>query len=234
MSYSFTYLDVWNAAAAQYSRASDQPLQELATNIAISEMWRAYDWRGTVVQLPPFWLIPGEQDYGVPLYSLPTDFYGLREVYLVYVVNTSWPIRQKLDVVENLERTHLQDFTQSICYRPSIGGFRVHPCPTLSMAAPGYLIDGTYKKRPPKWTSANLGDKLLWDDIYFSPFVSSCVWATMKLNGNRQAALEQYDIFQQELMNATQNENLELGERVVHPTEGLGNYGNGIFTGGLW
>lgn len=231
MAFTYSYSDVWTAAAAQYSRAIDQPMQEMATNNAISEMWRAYDWRGTVAPLPPFWLVPGEQDYGVPLYALPTDFYGLREVYLVLVVNTSWPLRRKLDVVENLERTHLQDYTQSICFRPSINGFRIHPAPTFSMAAPGYLIDGTYKKRPPKWTSANYASHLLWDDIYFSPFVSACVWAAMKLSGNRQAALEQYAIFRQELQDATQNENLELGERVVHPTEGLGTLDRGVFLG---
>ena len=231
MGYTYTYLDVWNAAQAQYSRSIDQPALALATNIAINKMWQAYDWRGSVVQLAPFWLIPGCQDYGAPLYSVPTDYYGLREVYYVLLTDTTWPVRKKLDVVENLERTHMQDSIQSICYRPSIAGFRVHPAPTLSMAAPNYLIDGTYKKRPPIWTTANYGSQLLWDDIYFNAFVSACVWAAMKLTGNRQAAMEQYAIFGQDQIEATQNENLELGDRVVHPTESIGNNSRGILLG---
>lgn len=228
MAFTLSYLDVWNAAAAQYSRAVDQNATELATNIAINKMWQAYDWRGSVVQLPPFYLVPGLQDYGVPLYDVPTDFYGLREAYLVYV-NSTLPIRKKLDIVENLERTHLQDNTQSICYRPSIAGFRVHPAPTFGMAAPTYMIDGTYKRRPPKWTVASYGSALLWDDIYFNAFVSACVWAAMKLTGNRQAAMEQYAIFTQDLTEATHSENLELGERVVHPSEPLSNTGSNNF-----
>lgn len=204
-------------------------MQELATNVAISEMWRAYDWRGTVVQLPPFWLVPGQQDYGTPTYVIPDDYFGLREVYLVLLTNTTWPGRKKLDVVENLERTGMQDSPQSICYRPSIAGFRIHPAPTLSMAAPNYLIDGTYKKRPPKWTSANYASQLLWDDIYFDPFVSACVWASLKLSGQRKPALEQYAIFRQDLERAREDENLELGERVIHPAEALS-----ITDGSLW
>jgi hypothetical protein len=231
LGFTFTYRDVWSAAAAQYPRALDQPLQELATNIAINEMWKAYDWRGTVVQLPPFWLVPGDQDYGTPTYVIPDDYFGLREVYLVTLTNTTWPVRKKLEIVENLERTGLQDLPQSICYRSSIAGFRVHPCPTFSMAAPNYLIDGTYKKRPPKWTSASYASQLLWDDIYFSAFVSACVWAAFKLSGQRQAAMEQYLIFQQDLQRAKEDENLELGERVIHPTEGIAVNNRGIL---LW
>jgi hypothetical protein len=231
MAHTFTYLDAWAAAQAQYQRAIDQPATEQATNLAINKMWQAYDWRGTVKQLPPFWLVPGIQDYGVPLYSVPTDFYGLREVYLVYLTNTTWPVRKKLDVVENLERTGMQDNIQSICYRPSVAGFRVHPSPTLGMAAPLYLIDGTYKKRPPKWTTANYADVLLWDDIYFNAFVSACVWAAMKLTGNRSAAMEQLMIFNQDLLEATQDENLELGERVIHPQEAIAGNSRGILLG---
>ncbi len=231
MGFTYSYNDVWNAVAAQYPRAIDQTAVEYATNLAINEMWTTYDWRGTVVQLPPFWLVPACQDYGVPLYSVPTDFYGLREVYLVLTYNTSFPIRKKLDIVENLERTHLQDAPQSICYRPSISGFRVHPSPSLSMAAPNYLIEGTYKKRAPKWTSASYGSSLLWDDVYFDAFTSACVWAAMKFSGQRQAAMEQYAIFAQDLMRARQDENLELGERVVHPTEALATNSRGILLG---
>lgn len=193
-------------------------------------MWKSYDWRGTVVQLPPFWLVPGLQDYGTPTYVIPDDYFGLREVYLVLITTAiNLPIRKKLDIVENLERTHLEDLPQCICYRPSIAGFRIHPGPTLSMAAPNYLIDGTYKKRPPRWTSANYASQLLWDDIYFDSFVSACVWAAFKLSGQRQASMEQYAIYQQDLMRARETENLELGERVLHPTEPLS-----LNQGGIW
>ncbi len=237
MAFSFDFNDVISASTANYTKSLDQTVQEYAMNSAIKKMWLAYDWRGTVVKLPPFWLVPGEQDYGSPTYSIPSDFYGLREVYLVWVGGTNIPLRKYLPVVENLEKTHLEGAPQVICYRAAAQKFRVHPGPTLGMSAPNYLIDGTYKKRPCRWTRAALASRLLWDDEYFDIFVQAYVWAVLRLSGQTKAAAEQDQVFRQALMEGTQSENLELGEPSIHPSEGIAlnnnSWGSGWGYGGI-
>lgn len=221
MAFTYDYNDIISASSYQYTKSLDATVQEFAMNNAIKKMWLAYDWRGTVVKLPPFWLVPGEQDYGSPTYSIPSDFYGLRECYYVVVGGTNIPLRKYMPVVENLEKTHLQGVPQSICYRPSHQKFRIHPAPTLGMSAPNYLIDGTYKKRPCRWTRSALASRLLWDDEYFEIFVQAYVWACLRLSGQVQAAAAQDQVFKQTLYEATQSENLELGEPSIHPSEAL-------------
>jgi len=238
MAYTWDYSDVISATAANYTKSLDQTTLEFAMNNAIKKMWLAYDWRGTVVKLPPFWLVPGEQDYGSPTYSIPSDFYGLRETYLVWVGSSPIPIRSYIPVVENLEKTSLQGAPGTICYRAAAQKFRVHPAPTLGMAAPNYLIDGTYKKRPCRWTRAALASRLLWDDEYFDIFVQAYVWAVLRLSGQTKAAMEQDVIFKQALYEGTQSENLELGEPSIHPGEALAinnnSYGGSWGVGGIY
>ncbi len=43
--------------------------------------------------------------------------------------------------------------------------------------------------------------------------------------------MEQLAIFSQDLLEATQDENLELGERVIHPTEALAPSSGGMSLG---
>lgn len=222
MAFTYTYTDVVAATTANYTKSLDQTTLEYAMNNAIKKTWLAYDWRGTVVKLPPFWLVPGEQDYGSPTYTVPDDFYGLREVYFVIVGATNMPRRKFITVCENLEKTDLQGIPESICYRPSVSAFRVHPQPTLSLSAPNYLIDGTYKKRPAKWTRASMASPLLFADEYFDVFVQAYVWAVLRLSGQNKLAFEQDAIFRQALVEATQSENLELGEPSIHPSEAIG------------
>jgi len=65
------YIDVIQAASQGYSKSIEDTAQTYALNNAVSKMWRAYDWRGTLAELPPFWLVPGQQDYGKPFYAIP-------------------------------------------------------------------------------------------------------------------------------------------------------------------
>jgi hypothetical protein len=235
----YTYTDAWNLASSQYGRQNEPNNLEFVTNQAIEKMWRSYDWRGTLKPLPPFWLVPGQQDYGVPFYSVPSNYYGLREAYLVSI-NSSNPIRRKLNVTKGVEKTSGMGWPTSIFYQDTIAGYRIWPCPDFGMSSPLFLIDGTYKIRPPKITRALLGSNLLWDDLYFETFVQACAWAMLNWSpGGKKAAQEQEVIFMQSLARATSDESLEQGEAIIHPAEplivpgGMMGMGYGPWGGGL-
>ena len=40
-------------------------------NLAYNKIWHKYDWRESLKTLPPFYLIPGEQEIGPPFVSVP-------------------------------------------------------------------------------------------------------------------------------------------------------------------
>ncbi len=221
MATSYRYTDAWSVSRQQCPSSTEQVSWDYATNMAIAKMWRAYDWRGTVGSFTPFWLVPGQQDYGKPFYSVPNDFFGLREAYLVNVGANSIPVRVPMRVVENLEATHIVSYPLVICYRPSISGFRTHPAAAYGASSPLYFIDGTYKTRPPKITRSLQDSLLLWDDVYFECFVQAIAWAALVAAGQRKAALEQEQVFHRLLAECTAVENLEDGEPTVHPNESL-------------
>ncbi len=220
MASTFTYNDAWGLAGLQWPRSGDTTGNRYALNMAIERMWLAYDWRGTVVEMPPVWMVAGKQDYGPPFYSVPSDFYGLREVYLVWLVGCGSP-HTPLKVVENLERTSSMGLPKDICYRPSAGALRVHPLPPFGVNSPQYLIDGTYKKQALKISSANLSDTLFWDDIYFTAFVQAVAWAGLLCLGKRREAAEQEIVFLNALHLATSSAALEAGDPTIHPQEPL-------------
>lgn len=221
MATTYTYNDAWNVTRQQYPSSAEQTAWDYATNIAVEKMWCAYDWRGTTNNLPPFWLVPGTQDYGAPFYVVPTDFYGVRECYLVEIGANAIPVRTPIRTVSNLEATHMVGLPQSICYRPAISGFRVHPAAAYGAACPLYLIDGIYKQRPPKITRSLASQLLLWDDVYFNSFCQALAWGALIVSGRRKDALEQEQIFNRVLAQSTATEELELGEPIVHPSEPL-------------
>ena len=210
-------------AGDQFNQASQAAKLEYATNKAIAAMWQAYDWRGTVSSLPPFWVAPLVQDYGAPFYSVPTDFLGIREAYLV-CLNGVPPVKREIEVQKYIQETGLLGLPTRMCYLDAIQGFRLWPLPPTGAASPLYLIDGTYKKVPPRILRSNLGDTLLWQDLYFDTFVEACAWSALVCQGRRKEAMEQYAVFLHSLAVATNTDSLEQGEPAIHPTEGLGGY----------
>ncbi len=222
MSFTLTYSDAWSCASDLIQGGNLNAKQEFATNRAIRAMWQAYDWRGTVAELPPFWVVPLKQDYGAPFYVVPTDFLGLREVYLTWVLAFP-PLKRELHVQKYIQETGMLGLPINICYLDAIQGFRLHPLPSAGSCSPLYLVDGTYKKQPPRITRANLGDTLLWPDLYFDTFVDACAWAALSLQGptKKQQAAEQYAIFRNSLSIATGTDALENGPPAVHPSEAL-------------
>lgn len=226
MAITLTYYDAWNATANQRPR-DDGGQQEYANQLAVNKMWRAYDWRGSLVKLPPFWLEPYVQDYGA--LSIPSDFLGFREVYLAQPSGASPVWSPQLRVVHNLEQTEVPGIPNSIVYREAQQSFRVHPRPGGGVSAPNYLILGTYKKQPPKIArTTDLGTLLPWDDTYFDVFCGAVVWAALLNSGQRDAAVKQDLIFKMLLAEATIEVAREHGEDYIHPGEGLmDSYGYG-------
>lgn len=221
MAISYSYNDALNLARPQYPREAEGLGLPFVINMAVNDIWMAFDWRGSVAALPPFWLAAYIQDYGAPFYSVPTNFYGIREAYLVQVSNAG-SYRAPIRTTENIERTSGYGMPTSMVYRDAIRGFRVWPCPPPAAISPQWLIDGTYKIRPPKINRADLGSPILWDDLYFECFVEAVAWAALVAAGRRDEAMKQKAIYRQALATATSSEQLEDGEPVVHPAEGYG------------
>lgn len=229
MSSTQTYIDAWDQARFQYRRDTDPAIQERATNLAVNKMWRAYDWRGTVVTLPPFWIVPNQNDYGATV-AVPSDFLGLREVYRVQLNGTS-PVYSEIRVVQNLEQSGLDASGISdkwaIAYKEELGVFRLHPRPGGGWAAPNTMISGTYKKLPTKITRATLASTLPFDDTYFDVFTASLAWAALVSSGARDDAMKQDMIFQSVLASATAEAGRERGMQYMHPSESLMDSFNG-------
>lgn len=237
MSFTQTYNDAWSCASDLVQQGTLNSKQEMATNRAIAAMWQAYDWRGTVSELPPFWLVPYKQDYGSPFYTVPSDFLGLREVYLTSISSYP-PLKREVNVQKYLQESNLLGLPKNICYLDAVSGFRVHPLPYSGACSPLYLIDGTYKKQPPRVLRANLGDTLLWPDLFFDTFVDALAWACLSIAGpaKKRDAMDQYAIFQHSLATATGTDALENGPPAVHPSESLlvPGWGGSNYAGGLY
>lgn len=209
-------------------------------NLATQEVWRKYDWRETLKTLPPFYLIPNQQDYGAPFVSVPTDFYGIRQAYYSYLGQTP-TLRRMLKVVKDLQLTTARAIPSSICYNPDTSSFRVFPRVPEGCGAPNYMIDGTYKKLPTAITTSNMTSTLPIAPMYFQMWLSGFLWAGKMLMGDPGAGQSQYGDgqvsytgylanFQLHMDRAAESEGLELGDPTIAPSEPLiwGTFNQGI------
>lgn len=233
MAQSFYISDAWNVVAPQVARNYEDSFAAAASNVAINKIWMRYDWRNTIGELAPFYLIPNEQDYGPPQYAIPTDFHGLRQCYAV-LTNDVQPVRSPLTVVKELELTRVRGIPQSICFHPSVEKFRIHPQPAENMGTPDWVIEGTYKKKPIKITPATLMNTLIpWDDVYFDVFCCALKWAMWDIQGDQRAGQVQLTkggavnytgqmaILHDKLNGMAADENLNLGHSVISPSQPL-------------
>lgn len=228
----YSFNDALAIVQPQFKTKVDTNLSVHAVNMALNLMWMAYDWRETIAKLPPFWLTPNEQDYGKPLYVIPSDYLGLRETYLVSLQSyNNW--RRPINVQENLEETNLVSMPEAICYHPSTFTFRVWPRVPSNIGAPNWLIDGSYKKKPIKLTASTMTSALIpWEDIWFHVFVATLQWAFMVVSGDPKAGQVVTTNGKFQLtgqlayvanlldMMATQ-EGINLGDPAVAPSESL-------------
>jgi hypothetical protein len=215
MATTFTWQDVYNRVAGDGFRAREDAQLVFAVNDAQYLIWDLYDWRETLEELPPFWLVANCQEYG----EVPGDFQALRKAYLVNVDSNYG--RDDIRIKKDLSLTNIRDLPKLIGYAPETHKFRVWPRPNEGLNPTQFLIDGQYKKKPTKVTHANVGSSLIpWDDRHFRVCCTALQWAlTPELSESKPK------IFMAALMQITDmasKEGLDLGDPVgVSPVEPL-------------
>jgi len=226
----YTFLDAWNIARKQVTSATEADHAAIVCNLALNEIWNSWDWREALDDLPPFYLIPSEQDHGAPAVVIPTDFMGLREAFLI-CTNSEPAYRQELEVIKDLRLIHGRQIPHAIGYEPSKNVFRLFPRVPDSFTPPHYMVDGIYKKRPTKITSDNLSTPLPFDDVFLSVSVEAIKWAGMRIGGDPRAGevqirqngqrvyTGQYAIMKERIEEMAQTEAVDLGNPVIAPRE---------------
>jgi len=240
----YTYQDAVNLASRNIPRSAEDDSAAFLCNLALNEMWRRWDWRESVAELPPFYLIPNHQDYGPPAASVPSDFAGLRRAWLVQT--TSSPaMRQPMKVMGQLDVTHVRNLPHAVGYEPSTSSFRIFPRSPDNIGATDYMIDGVYKKRPTKVLATTLtSTSLPFDDVYLNVWLEGLKWAAWNANGDPRAGdaqlmpggqvvyTGQYGKFLSEVDKMAEHEGIELSTPPLAPAEPLV-YPSGMYRSGL-
>jgi len=233
MAITYKYLDALNAAGKVIPRIVEDDQAAFLCNEATNEVWSRYDWRESVVQLPPFYLVPNEQDHGPPSVAVPADFLGLRMAYLVRLTSSP-PTRSELLVMRDVRLTQVRALAHAIGYEPARKSFRLYHRVPSNIGASDYMVDGEYKKRPTKITSTIIASTdLPFDDLYFGVMVEALKWAAWKaagdgragqiqVQGGRALLAGQRAVLQERIDWMAANEGLELGDPQIAPSEPIG------------
>lgn len=220
MARTYSYGDLANIIAPFIPRNVEERSLATIMNVATNEIWNRYDWRETLKYLPPFWLYPLRQDYGVPAYAVPTDFLALRTAYLSNL-GSEPPTRWDLFCTKDLKLTQIRALPDSIAYEPTTSSFRVFPRPPDNCGSPQWLVDGTYKIRPTKITPATLDSTLLpFDDLYIQTWIDVAKWAAWAQAGDSRAG-QQYLVQREMVDQMAISEGCYLGDPAVAPSESL-------------
>jgi len=230
MAKTYTYADVLNAIQKQVPRSTEDVNAATICNMAQNMIWNAYDWRESLAELPPFFLIPNVQDYYKPFYNLPDDFHGLRKAFLTRTVSVP-PFRQELSVIKDLRITHARYVPHAIGYLPEFHGLRVFPRFPENSGATDWMIEGTYKKKPVKISASNLSNTLPFDDVYFQVWIEAAKWASFSLAGDPRED-KQWQKMVIAIQGMAENEGLELGDPSLYPSEPFAVTGQGFFMPG--
>lgn len=175
--------DAFNLLLTKMKTPDLSPFAATICDEALSEIWNAYDWRGSLAELPPFYLQALEQDYGPPLSAVPSDFGQLREAWY-RDVHSNCAI-QDLAVRANLKKTDRTGMPEDISYEPEVISFRVYPMPGSGMQPNRYQIEGRYKKRHTKVVTTNINSLVLpWDDQYFYVYRRVLHWKALEEIGS--------------------------------------------------
>ncbi len=190
MASTFTYLDALTRIASYHSRANDDALNVFAINDALGLLWNAYHFPFTKAELPPFWVIGGEQDYGSLTAAVPPDFKSILSAELVDTDTSPFqriPLLPKRDV----PRTGRQDTPEVISYIAETDSFRLHPQPPYGFGPGKWVVNGTYKKHYTKITRDTLTTPLPWDDEWFPVFCSALEWGLLPHKGQEKMMARQ-------------------------------------------
>lgn len=231
-----TFGDALDIAYSTIKRSYEDAFATESVNLATSFIWNKGDWRESLAEFTPFWLIPNEQDHGKPTFTVPDDFLGLREVFVVNLQGST-PIKSPVNVRQNLDRTAVMGVPQLISYVPANRVYRLWPRVPSGLCVPNWLIEGTYKKVSPAVAAADLNNEFIpWDDQYFMNYVETLTWVMMKLAGDPRMGGVQGKTFTRQYGNAVsavqvmlEQEGFNLGDDQIAPGESLlggGGHGN--------
>ena len=146
---SYTYAEAYEFASIGTARTIEDIRKILILNIAQNLIWQSYDWRWTIGNLYPFWLVPYEQDFGSPIVAVPDDLERLQRANIIHL-NPGGPIptRNKLEVERELDLTDVLGIPRQISLIRASRSLRLWPrCPG-GVCAPLYMIESSYKKLP--------------------------------------------------------------------------------------
>lgn len=172
MASSYRWVDLINYVAQSSPRLVADANAALLCDMVNSFIWAKADWRISLAKIPPFFVVPLQQDYVSPYISMPTDFLGLRAGTLTYN-GTEPPLTYPPLMIDRyLSLTYSQGRIESLSYEASTGGIRVYPRPVSGIGPMDWQVECTYKKNPAKVTAATLASLgPPFDDQYFNTYV---------------------------------------------------------------
>jgi len=228
MASSYRWQDLLNFVAQSSPRLIADANGAMLCDLVNSAVWGRADWRVSLKKLPPFYLIPLQQDYVSPYIAMPTDFLGLRSGTLTMNATEPPSTYPPLDVDRYLLLTYAQSRPTAISYEQTTGGLRVFPRPPSGIGPMDYQIECNYKTNPTKVTAANLASTgPAFDDQYANVFIEGLKYWAKPASQQRPEELANF-IGMVDVM--ASHEALNLGEQPIHPREplvsdGLGGFG---------
>ena len=200
------------------NRAYAQDFSPVLADRAQSALWHANDWHETLGVLPPFFLVPFEQDYGSPVTIVPADFEGLRKADLVCTYNNP-SVHLPLNILRYPNLTEMTGCPTELGYDQYAHKFRVWPRVPANFGAPQYLIEATYKKgstklTPTTWAAATVP----WDDLHIETVIAVAKLCYYDLVGDQQKFANQFPITQHYIDSMSADEALNSGDQTIAPT----------------
>lgn len=215
-----TYADLYQISSVGTAREVEGSRICSILNLAQELIWRSFPWRWTLAEFDPFWIVPGEQDYGSPLIIIPTDFLELQSSTLVHL-NHNTSARYDFQLQKNLTKTHRYGHPKQMQYIPQKNAFRIYPRPPLSMACPYYLIEGWYKKTPTILTPSNYANTTVpSQEFQRQMWLEAISWAYLATAKSPQAP-QQLQIARLAINETAQAESTSLGQPNIHPSESI-------------
>jgi len=222
-----TYADVLNVARSTIPALKEDDFAATICNMAVNLIWSDFDWRESIVPLPPFYLTPLQQDYGSPAVVIPADFGGLRKVHLTDLQSN--PTTQtELRPLRFLDRTSRIGMPEAVGYVPELAVLRVFPLVPGGIQPPRWTISGTYKKNPPVISAAILNSPIPFQDKYFLTMLDAVRWAAAAVGGSGELANSRRGIVAQSIMAQAAQEGVDMGDTTIHPSAPLGFTGRGM------
>lgn len=219
MASTLKYTDILNMIQRQLPRVAEDIHAETIVNSGLNMIWMAYNWRESLKEITPFYLIPGRQDYPSDIITIPTDIHGLQQVFLVFLGGDN-AVKYPVKVIKQIQKTALFRPPRSITYMTTMSGnksgYRVEPRPPQSYGAPFYLIEGTYKRRTPVITAQTLNTTIAFDDMYQGVLFDACLYQAKRLAGSQDAG-NYYQFAQMSIYNMAASEGLADGESNIAP-----------------